>query len=262
MPMPLLEIAVDSLADALAAIRAGADRLELCSALDRQGLSPDPALIRAVRAASFIPIMAMVRPRAGGFVHDEDGWKEHLGHAETMLEAGAAGVVFGALTPGRVQDADLPRCRELARPAAGRDIVFHRAFDLIDPTRWPAALDGLAEAGITRILSAGLTPASTAHALGLMGEQGGPAPAPEPLEERLARLRALNTAASSRGLEVIGCGGLRAANVLRFVGVARLSQLHSTARTGSPPVFDPREAGDLRGTIDLRCAGRPSSMET
>lgn len=269
LPYPLLEIAVDSLADALAAIQAGADRIELCAALDQQGLSPDPALIREIRAASLVPIMAMVRPHAGGFVHDDAAWKEHLRQADAHLEAGAAGVVFGALTPPStpsppspflIQDADLARCRELARLAAGRDTVFHRAFDLIDPTRWPAALDGLAEAGITRILSAGLTPAYTAHTLGLarVGAEG--APAPESLEARLARLRALNTAASSRGLEVIGCGGLRAANVLRFVGVAHLTQLHSAARTGSPPAFNPREVDDLRRTIDLKCAGRSENV--
>jgi hypothetical protein len=65
----LLEVAVDSLERAVAAERAGTNRLELCVGLEAGGLTPGIELIRQVRAAVRIPTHAMVRPRTGDFVH-------------------------------------------------------------------------------------------------------------------------------------------------------------------------------------------------
>jgi copper homeostasis protein len=61
-PGLLLEVAVDSLARAAAAERAGAHRIELCANLEARGLTPGLALIRQVRSALRIPIHVMVRP--------------------------------------------------------------------------------------------------------------------------------------------------------------------------------------------------------
>ena len=65
----LLEICIDSLASARAAIAAGADRLELCSALAVGGLTPYTALLRQIRAESHIPIRCLMRHRAGDFLY-------------------------------------------------------------------------------------------------------------------------------------------------------------------------------------------------
>src|SRR5262249_60596312 len=67
------------------------------------------------------------------------------------LEHGADGVAFGVLTAdGRV---DRERCREVVRQAAGREVVFHRAFDVTpDPV---AALEELVDLGVRRVLTSG-----------------------------------------------------------------------------------------------------------
>ena len=68
MSRPLLEVCVDSLASARAAIAGGADRLELCSALSVGGLTPYIELLRQIRAESAVPIRCLMRPRAGDFL--------------------------------------------------------------------------------------------------------------------------------------------------------------------------------------------------
>ena len=61
----LLEVCVDSLASARAAIAGGADRLELCSALLAGGLTPYTELLRQIRHESDVAVRCLMRPRAG-----------------------------------------------------------------------------------------------------------------------------------------------------------------------------------------------------
>ena len=67
-----LEVCVDSLASARAAIAGGADRLELCSALAIGGLTPYPELLLQIRQDSRIPIRCLMRPRAGDFLYEPE----------------------------------------------------------------------------------------------------------------------------------------------------------------------------------------------
>ena len=56
----VLEVCVDSLASARAAISGGADRLELCSALLAGGLTPYEMLLRQIKAESDIPVRCLI----------------------------------------------------------------------------------------------------------------------------------------------------------------------------------------------------------
>ncbi|MFR8874657.1 MAG: copper homeostasis protein CutC [Oscillospiraceae bacterium] len=67
-----LEVCVDSFASAMAAVRGGADRLELCSCLIVGGLTPDVALLEQIRRETELPIRCLMRPRFGDFLYTEE----------------------------------------------------------------------------------------------------------------------------------------------------------------------------------------------
>jgi len=94
---PILEIAANSLASALAAQQGGASRIELCTALELGGLTPSPAQIALVRERLSIPVHVLVRPRAGDFAYTEEEHATMLADIAYCAAAGCDGVVIGAL---------------------------------------------------------------------------------------------------------------------------------------------------------------------
>ncbi len=148
----LLEICCGSIDDAIEAERGGADRVELCSALFLGGLTPSLGTLQEAKARLRIPVIAMVRPRGGGFCYTDAEFVTMERDTRLALENGADGVVFGILNRDGAIDLDRTRrIRELIGPH--RQAVFHRAFDVTpDPF---TALEELIELGITRILTSG-----------------------------------------------------------------------------------------------------------
>lgn len=153
--MKLLEVCIDCVESAIAAQKGGADRLELCSALVIGGLSPSPALYEAVRAETTLPIHAMIRPRFGDFLYSSHERAVMLREARMWREAGAEGVVFGALQPdGRLDSGFL---RSLIEATPGMRHTLHRAFDLCrDPFE---ALEEAIALGFNTLLTSGQAPA-------------------------------------------------------------------------------------------------------
>ena len=147
----LVEACVDSVDSAIAAERGGAHRLELCDALVDGGTTPSAGMIAAVKAAVSIPVFVIIRPRGGGFVYSDAEADVMRRDAEVAGTLGADGIVVGALQPdARV---DVRRTRALIDAARGLSVTFHRAFDLVRDRY--EALDVLASAGVTRVLTSG-----------------------------------------------------------------------------------------------------------
>lgn len=146
----LLEVCVDDAQGMAAAIKGGADRIELCAALAVGGLTPSIGLMQ-LSAKAPIPIMVMIRPRAGSFTWTEDDLQIMETDIATARALGLAGVVIGANLPdGRLDKIALKR---LVNAANGLDIALHRSIDL---TQDAAEAVKIAVAlGINRILSSG-----------------------------------------------------------------------------------------------------------
>ena len=147
----LLEISVESVEAAMAAEQGGADRIELCSNLRAGGTTPAAELLRAVRARVRIPIMSMVRPRAGNFVYSEAEFEEMKQEIAAAKQSGMNGVVLGLLDAGGL--IDTRRTRQLIGLARPLPVTFHRAFDECADLR--KSLEDVIKAGATRLLTSG-----------------------------------------------------------------------------------------------------------
>jgi copper homeostasis protein len=147
----IIEALAGSADDCVAASRAGADRVELNSSLGVGGLTPSPGATRLGKERSGLPVMAMLRPRVGGFCYTELEYETMVLDARALVEAGADGLVFGILGPdGRI---DAKRCERLMAAVDCREWVFHRAFDLVPEPM--AALEELVALGFRRVLTKG-----------------------------------------------------------------------------------------------------------
>lgn len=124
----LLEICVDSLASARAAIRGGADRIELCSALPLGGLTPYTELLQQIREESNIPVRCLMRPRAGDFLYTHDEIDLMARQIRALKAAGADGFVIGCLTAHG--DLDDDALKPLIDAADGAGLTLHRCIDV------------------------------------------------------------------------------------------------------------------------------------
>ena len=216
----LIEAAVETLDDALTAIAGGADRLELCADLDAGGTTPAQTLVADVLARVHVPVLVMIRPRAGGFVYsraERDRMRDDIAIA---IDLGAAGVVLGALdSTGGV---DVPTTRELIGAARGSAVTFHRAIDETPDVL--AAIDALASLGVARVLSSGTasTAIEGADTLAAMVERAGDA------------------------LRVVAGGGVRAHNVAALVRRSCVREVHARCGGDSARIRGIREALEVR----------------
>ena len=172
----ILEICVDSYASAMAAIRGGADWLELCSALAVGGLTPSAALLRQIRQASSIPVRCLMRPRGGDFLYTNEEIAQMAMEMEALRAAGADGFVIGCLTPEG--NLDTQAMRPLLEAAQGLGLTLHRCIDVSrDPLQ---TYRDAAALGIDTILTSGAAPnckagfQTIAQLLTLRDETNGP----------------------------------------------------------------------------------------
>ena len=147
----ILEVCIDSLASARAAIAGGADRLELCGALALGGLTPYTQLLRQIRRESGIAIRCLMRPRAGDFLYTPEEIQLMAHQIRDLKEAGADGFVIGCLTAQG--DLDTKAMKPLIEAAEGRGLTLHRCIDVSrDPIK--TYLDAK-ELGFDTVLTSG-----------------------------------------------------------------------------------------------------------
>lgn len=123
----MLEIIASTVEEAVAAEQAGADRIELVSALSEGGVTPSYGLIRQVVSTVEIPVHVLVRPHSKSFVYSKSDEETIITDIDLIRELGAAGIVVGSLTAdGRVDEGFLGR---IIKHKGELSLTFHRAID-------------------------------------------------------------------------------------------------------------------------------------
>lgn len=147
----ILEVCVDSYTSMITAKKAGADRIELCSALNIGGLTPSYGLMKKAKELKDIEVFIMIRPRSGDFLYDDNEIETMKSDIILAKEMGFQGIVTGILlSDGKI---DIVRMKELVKIAHPLKVVLHRAFDdAKDPIE---DVPKLIEMGICRILTSG-----------------------------------------------------------------------------------------------------------
>jgi copper homeostasis protein len=207
----LVEACATTLTEALEAFKAGAHRIELCSALETGGLTPSTDLLKEVRKNITIPVFAMVREHEGPFTASMADLRRMITAMERLAAAGANGFVLGVLD--NHNHIDGMALMELLKAAEGLPVTFHKAFDLLaDPME---GLQTLLEARVARILTSG--GAGTAW-------QG------------RSTLKKLVDSASG-GLTIMAGGGVRAPHVAELIRETGVRELHARA-SAVPAIVD------------------------
>lgn len=222
--MPILEICAGSVESAIAARDGGAQRIELCAALEVGGVTPSAGVIAEARKIEDLVLNVIIRPRGGDFLYNEyeAACMEH--DIRTCKALGVDGVVIGALTPDG--DIDTALCHRLIAAADGMSITFHRAFDMCRNAG--KALEELIAIGCHRVLTSGQ--AATAM-------------------EGTTLLKELVKQADGRIIIMPGCG-VSSANAAAILQATGATEIHASARknVGSGMLF--RHSGVSMGNPD------------
>ena len=132
----------------------GAKRFELCNNLHLGGLTPSvKAIDCAVKSlTNSAELVVMIRPEAGNFIVSTECHQVMQKQITMVANAGAHGVVFGAVKHGEL-DFEVTRSLVATAKQHGLMVTFHRAFDTL--TNPLSTLDKLISLGVHRILTAG-----------------------------------------------------------------------------------------------------------
>ena len=209
MTAPLLEVCVADPDSLRAAVAGGAQRIELCSALEMGGLTPSPGLMRLAAQAP-IPVYVLIRPRSGDFVFSPADLDAMLADIDAVRALGLAGVVLGASSPDGTLDRNA--LGRLSRAAEGLGRTLHRAVDLVPDLA--EATETAVDLGFERILSSG-------------GQRSA--------LEGLEGLRAIPRAARGR-LGVMAGSGLTPGNIRALLDAVPVDEVHSSCSSSRATV--------------------------
>ena len=122
------EACADNIQDAINAFKKGADRIEFCSNLEEDGLTPSNDDLIYLKKSISIPLRVMVRPHSNSFNYNDDDLTQMKETIEFCKNQKFDGVVFGCLDDNN--ELDLNKIKYLADFAKPLNVIIHKAIDL------------------------------------------------------------------------------------------------------------------------------------
>jgi len=212
--MARAELLCTDLASVELALELGADRIELCAALEVGGVSPGPGLLREAllareraRAGGVnTEVVVLARPRRGDFILDRGDFAALEADVAAARDLGADGVALGVLTPAG--EVDVRRTARLVEGAGPLKVTFHRAFDQLEDRS--SGIDVLLGLGVHRVLTSGGAPSAW---------------------EGRRELRALVDRLEGR-IEVVAAGGVTGASAAGLLEATGVPAIHGSCSHG------------------------------
>lgn len=198
--MPLLEVIVCSVADAIEAERGGANRLEIVRDLHQGGLTPLLKLLSEIKQACELPVRVMLRESPSFRTNGLDEIDRLCRAAEAFASLEVDGVVLGFLNDGEV---DVELTQRVLACAPDLPATFHHAFeDAKDKLRALTEIKRLPQ--VDRILSRGGT---------------------DQLSSRIHRLVEYEHAAAPQ-LKILAGGGIDGEAITEIKRATRIQEFH------------------------------------
>lgn len=128
------EVCVDNIKDAMRAVDLGANRIEYCSKLSEEGLTPNIEDVKYLLKNINIPLRIMIRPHSKSFNYSETDISIMLRDISTFKKIDIDGIVIGCLN--KDDEIDLKKINLLIEKARPLKVIFHKAIDMTsDPLK-------------------------------------------------------------------------------------------------------------------------------
>ena len=207
----LKEACVENFTNVPKVIAEGANRIELNNDLAAGGTTPSFGVTKKVVEYAHnlnIPVVVMIRPRAGNFVYTKDEIAIMLSDIEMASLAGADGVTFGCIDMnGDLDQENMNKLIQLAH-VLDLEIVMHMAFDEIAENQQQNAIDWLSSKKVKRILTHGGSLEQT-------------------ISDNYPHLKEIINWAKNK-IEILPGGGITAQNIAKVARELEVNQMHGT----------------------------------
>ena len=128
------EVCVDNVKDAMRAVDLGANRIEYCSKLSEEGLTPEIEDVKYLLKNIKIPLRIMIRPHSKSFKYSEQDISIMLRDISNFKKIDVDGIVIGCLKED--DEIDIKKTNLLIDKARPLKVIFHKAIDITsDPLK-------------------------------------------------------------------------------------------------------------------------------